>query len=227
VLGLLAAGRSGAQIADELVLSAETVRTHVRNAMSKLGATTRSHAVALALQGGDIGVGTMPAHANGGSPPDPFSAENSAALQGMVDGLMTLHDVDGCGVHLLEDDALSLRRVAVTETLRDELPALVALGDGTLGRAALKRRSQLCEQVVDSSRATLVAVPITADGRLLGVITVSTRISRPISRSELLLLEAFSSRVGQVLATGGDGSRPLARALERFRTSWSAASRVH
>ena len=35
-------------------LSSETVRTHVRNAMSKLGAATRAHAVALALQRGEI-----------------------------------------------------------------------------------------------------------------------------------------------------------------------------
>ena len=50
ILGALAEGMSGAQIADQLVLSPETVRTHVRNAMAKLGASTRSQAVALALQ---------------------------------------------------------------------------------------------------------------------------------------------------------------------------------
>lgn len=54
VLELLAQGLSGEDAAKELVLSAETVRTHVRNAMSKLGATTRVHAVALALQRGEI-----------------------------------------------------------------------------------------------------------------------------------------------------------------------------
>ena len=45
---------SGAQIAEQLVLSPETVRTHVRNAMAKLGASTRSQAVALALQRQEI-----------------------------------------------------------------------------------------------------------------------------------------------------------------------------
>ena len=54
VLELLAQGLTGEQIANRLVLSAETVRTHVRNAMRRLGAHTRSHAVAMALSAGEI-----------------------------------------------------------------------------------------------------------------------------------------------------------------------------
>ena len=54
ILGMLADGLSGAQIAARLSLSPETVRTHVRNAMAKLGASTRSQAVALALQSREI-----------------------------------------------------------------------------------------------------------------------------------------------------------------------------
>jgi DNA-binding NarL/FixJ family response regulator len=54
VLELLAHGLSGEQAAQQLYLSSETVRTHVRNAMSKLDAATRVHAVALALQRGEI-----------------------------------------------------------------------------------------------------------------------------------------------------------------------------
>ena len=41
VLGLLARGMSGSEIAESLVLSPETVRTHIRNAMAKLDASTR------------------------------------------------------------------------------------------------------------------------------------------------------------------------------------------
>ena len=54
ILELLSQGLSGEEAAKRLVLSSETVRTHVRNAMSKLGAATRVHAVALALQRGEI-----------------------------------------------------------------------------------------------------------------------------------------------------------------------------
>lgn len=54
VLARLAEGLTGEQIAAELGLSPETIRTHVRNAMEKLGARTRAHAVVLALQRGEI-----------------------------------------------------------------------------------------------------------------------------------------------------------------------------
>lgn len=54
ILGLLSQGLSGEEAAKRLCLSSETVRTHVRNAMAKLGASTRVHAVALALQSGEI-----------------------------------------------------------------------------------------------------------------------------------------------------------------------------
>jgi PAS domain S-box-containing protein len=49
VLALLARGLTGEQIAERLVLSPETVRTHIRNAREKLGASTRVEAVTMAL----------------------------------------------------------------------------------------------------------------------------------------------------------------------------------
>ncbi len=54
ILLLLSRGLSGEGAAKQLYLSSETVRTHVRNAMTKLGASTRVHAVALALKRGEI-----------------------------------------------------------------------------------------------------------------------------------------------------------------------------
>jgi DNA-binding NarL/FixJ family response regulator len=54
VLDLLAKGLNGEEVAERLVLSPETVRTHVRNAMEKLEASTRVHAVAIALRQGEI-----------------------------------------------------------------------------------------------------------------------------------------------------------------------------
>ncbi len=49
VVTLIALGHETAQIAAELHISPETVRTHVRNAMARLGAHTRAQLVAIVL----------------------------------------------------------------------------------------------------------------------------------------------------------------------------------
>ena len=54
VLALLARGLTGEEIDQRLVLSPETIRTHVRNAMGKLEARTRTEAVVKALERGEI-----------------------------------------------------------------------------------------------------------------------------------------------------------------------------
>jgi DNA-binding NarL/FixJ family response regulator len=50
VLRLLADGLANDAVGAELGISVETVRTHIRKAMDKLGADTRTHAVATALR---------------------------------------------------------------------------------------------------------------------------------------------------------------------------------
>lgn len=54
VLTLVAEGNTNEEIADRLALSAETVRTHIRNAMRKLGAHSRAHAIVIALRNEEI-----------------------------------------------------------------------------------------------------------------------------------------------------------------------------
>jgi two-component system, NarL family, response regulator len=54
VLRLIASGRANKQIADELSISEETVKSHVANILSKLGAHDRTHAVTIALKRGII-----------------------------------------------------------------------------------------------------------------------------------------------------------------------------
>lgn len=57
ILTMLAKGLTGEEIARRLVLSPETIRTHVRNAMAKLDARTRTHAVVKALGQEEIQAG--------------------------------------------------------------------------------------------------------------------------------------------------------------------------
>jgi DNA-binding CsgD family transcriptional regulator len=52
VLNLIALGATAEDIAERLTISGYTVRTHIRNARLKLGATSRAHAIALAFREG-------------------------------------------------------------------------------------------------------------------------------------------------------------------------------
>lgn len=52
IVRLVALGSTGPEIADDLHIAHETVRTHIRNAMGKLGARSRAQLVAKALGDG-------------------------------------------------------------------------------------------------------------------------------------------------------------------------------
>jgi DNA-binding NarL/FixJ family response regulator len=54
IVTLIALGSSGPEIADELGIAHDTVRTHVRNAMTKIGARSRAQLVAKALGEGHV-----------------------------------------------------------------------------------------------------------------------------------------------------------------------------
>ena len=53
VITLIAMGNETQEIAEALHISSSTVRTHVRNAMTKLGAHTRAQLVAVAMAGSE------------------------------------------------------------------------------------------------------------------------------------------------------------------------------
>ena len=54
IMHLMAEGLTAEGIADRITISVETVRTHVRNAIRKLQARNRVHAIAIALERGEI-----------------------------------------------------------------------------------------------------------------------------------------------------------------------------
>ena len=63
VLDLLCAGQSTDQIADTLVLSAETVRSHIKNLLRKLGVSSRQAAIQEAQRmRADVAVAEAPGH---------------------------------------------------------------------------------------------------------------------------------------------------------------------
>jgi GAF domain-containing protein len=224
---MLAEGLSGAAIAERLVLSPETVRTHVRNAMDKLGASTRSQAVALALEDGQIGdagpaePAAVPAQA---APP---TAPPTATLTALLSGVATLADVNAATVYFAQEGGLALQLAAHASSSHTPTPAPaheLILGEGSTGRVALERRARLVSapQTKDrSGGAPMLVTPMVSGGRLTGILCLEVRSSRPTSRRELLLLEAFGNRVADILAGGGDLTPALRSALQRFRASWT------
>lgn len=52
ILGLMADGLFNREISERLWLAEETVKTHVHHVLTKLGARSRAHAVAIALRSG-------------------------------------------------------------------------------------------------------------------------------------------------------------------------------
>jgi DNA-binding CsgD family transcriptional regulator len=233
VVDLLADGLSGAQIAERLVLSPETVRTHIRNAMTKLGASTRTQAVAIALGQRDAGAhegapaGTTGAGGgltNGASPTS--DAALAEGLTSVAEGLVSLWDVDGGTIYLVDDDGLALRRYAqVGDTGAIRAPETIALGAGALGQAALDRRAQVYPASPHSG-GTTIAAPMLDDSRLVGVVGLITRPSRPAGQRELLLLQAFAARLAEVVSAGGaHAPERMRQAMERFQASWATATR--
>jgi len=60
IMHLMAEGLTAEAIGAKLGVSVETVRTHVRNVIRKLQARNRVHAIALALERGEIALGAPP-----------------------------------------------------------------------------------------------------------------------------------------------------------------------
>jgi len=59
VLQLIAAGSANKQIADQLSISEETVKSRVKQILSKLGANDRTHAVMIGLKRGIIELSSL------------------------------------------------------------------------------------------------------------------------------------------------------------------------
>ncbi len=60
IMHAMAEGLTAEKIGDQLSVSVETVRTHVRNVIRKLQARNRVHAIALALERGEIALDKAP-----------------------------------------------------------------------------------------------------------------------------------------------------------------------
>ena len=150
------------------------------------------------------------------------------SLRQVLDGLVTLWDVDGGWIFLTDEDGMTLELVAGRSggNAMPEPAERLALGEGQLGRVALERRPQVIGSPLGSGPA-VIAAPMVTGSRLVGLMGLATRPSRPIGRQELLLLQAFAGRIADVVQAGGERAPArLRQAMDRFRASWASTTRV-
>jgi len=193
--------------------------------MEKLGASTRSQAVALALEQGAIGDST-PDHASRPRPvaaqAPPMTAQSGPILTALLAGAVALADVEWGAIYSAEDGGMLLRLTAnATSGVGPSAspPSEITLGDAGIGRVALERRARLVGASKSGDRP-LLASPMVSEGRLTGVLALGVRQSRPTSRRELLLIEAFANRIAEIIASGSDPAA-FRLALQRFKASWT------
>jgi hypothetical protein len=193
--------------------------------MEKLGASTRSQAVALALESGVIGdAAPEKGVRTRSSPAQSTSAglDKGPILTALLAGVVSLADIESGAIYSAEDGGMLLRLAAQATGSTGpaaSAPVEVPLGDPGIGRVALERRARLIASTQAGSHP-LIASPMTSGGRLTGVLALGIRQSRPASRRELLLIEAFANRIADIIASGSDPAA-LRLALQRFRASWT------
>jgi len=143
-------------------------------------------------------------------------------LTALLAGVVSLADVEYGVIYSAEDGGMLLRLTAHATSGAGpgtSPPSEVTLGDPGIGRVGLERRARLIGSPKSGGRP-LLASPMAADGRLAGVLALSVRQSRPTSRRELLLIEAFANRIAEIIASGSDPAA-LRLALQRFKASWT------
>ena len=182
IVALLAQGLNGAEAAERLSLSSETVRTHVRNAMRRSGARTRPHLIAIAAATGEIEIdGVSP------GPPPAAAAPPVPAPASPSDGAMP-SDQPQMIRHALETarEMLAMETAFVSDTREGRQDFVTVAGDAeSFGVSAggsvpldgtycqLMLAGKLENVVPDAAQEPLVAgLPITADmdiGAYIGV----------------------------------------------------------
>ena len=172
VLGLLAEGRSNDDIARDLGVTASTARTHVRNLMRKLGASSRLQAVAIARRNG---VGVEPL--GGASAKRPSSAVRGplrvlvgledpllrSALEAVLQGQPDLEVVAELGPAAVS--RIASGEMSVDVLLVDDLPSATASAALRLGSGEARTKVVLLSDGTDPA-ALMAALAAGVNGFL-------------------------------------------------------------
>ena len=140
MLGLLAEGLQHEEIGRRLGISSETVRTLLRKASDRLGAATRTQAVATALRLGLICVTdrSLGEHVERQLEVASLSGEVHAVMQAIVERLLELPVADGASLSTVADE---LAHFAVS--LGDDAPLRTGHADRRDPRSRVRRTGEL------------------------------------------------------------------------------------
>lgn len=129
-------------------------------------------------------------------------------LEELLQGLRSELRADEAAVLLL-DDATQELVVQRSEGIELDASIRVPIGQGLAGKVAASgapvfiediSREQVLHPRLRESVVSLLAVPIRADGRLIGVLHVGTKERRMFTASDLRLLDIVAGRLAGVLA---------------------------
>lgn len=219
VLGGIAEGRSTREIAADIVVGTETVKTHVGNLIRKLGVESRSEAVAKAFKLGLIDFGSGPAKYR-------VVMQGSYPRYGSMPLCGDLADVSASALRYLYE-RVGLALWMVTQTEGDDWIVLYALDRfyGIQPKSVFRWSSSFCSRMVEGraprvapdtmavaeyveapiseqlSIAAYVGVPIErADGSLFGTLCAIDPERQPVSIEEALpAVELVGRLLGRVL----------------------------
>jgi hypothetical protein len=134
------------------------------------------------------------------------SLELDDLLRELLDRTCDLLGAETASVLLLNPMHTELIVVAATGMKEVRTGARVEMGMGFAGRIAASERPAVAslssadpevrEILVENQLTTLAGVPMVADGQVLGVLQVGTRITRPFSPDDFALLQVVAERAG-------------------------------
>lgn len=144
------------------------------------------------------------------------SRDEAGLLRTAMHILLENNEFERCSLFLLEDNILSCRtgldwrEALLTTDIPHPTPREFSLGEGIIGLAAETGNLQHCRNCREEARfvhpdvgqgvGSLICVPVTAEGRVIGVLNVSHGQLDFFNEHHERLLEVFANFLGQLIA---------------------------
>jgi serine phosphatase RsbU (regulator of sigma subunit)/anti-sigma regulatory factor (Ser/Thr protein kinase) len=132
-------------------------------------------------------------------------------LNELLERLASVLGLDAAAILLVDEEGETLiaRAAEGVDAAPGGKPVRVRIGEGCAGRVAAERRTIVVDDIEDthdldplfrgSDIRALLGVPLTIEGRVIGVLEVASRDQRRFSADEMRLLELTADRIAQAI----------------------------